>query len=325
MVEVPYSTLSYSWRLAEIGDMSGSVPIAGGRADECCDILADARAWELEVLIYRDSQDQHPWIGVLRDPVYRSKTVELSARDLFSWFERRVLPYNRKFVADDLAAIFQQYAKDALVRDNGMGITLNKNSTGLYASREVKATDHVRAADEMREVARSGVDWTMRGRELSFHGELTAPSFDLITQDFVEPSIPTPGSEMATEVIVQGTDPDGNVPIFGVAGGVHHRRGLIQVVIDDESIKDTHSAKQAAKAYWEQLSSPPRIVEGVLRQDANVEMDDLVCGRVGSVDVEAGCRRVDEDMRLVQVSVSVQVGNDGKTESVTPSFVPLGG
>lgn len=326
LVELPWETLSYSRKLDEISDASVSIGQAGFSDEECCWALSTLQAWEHELSIWRD--DEEVWVGVVGDPTYTNNGTTIPARDLFAWFERRFLPADRTFRATDLGTIFSTLAGDVLAVENSMTITVNVSGVGVIGDRDVFSADRPRAADTLRELTRSAIDWTMLLRELKGGGE-EVPTGDLgtfINDNLIDASLVIRGSLAATSVAVIGSSSGtAHNPIVGTAGvGVDADLGLVQSAFSESEILDANSASYAAEAHYEQLRIPPLYLDATLDPDTGVDFGNLVPGARVDVVADVGCKAVNQSFRLLAVSVSGNVSDQGETEIVKVTLVPEG-
>lgn len=323
--EIDYTSLSYSRRLDDMSDGTVTIGADGLSNEACCRALAGVQSWKHELEIYRDDDPVPAWVGPIVEIAWGRSQVSLQARDLFAWFERRVLPFGREFVLTDLGTIFQQYVNDALSGDTSPNINVEVSPVGILGDRFNDPTEFRRAADELRELARSGVDFTMIGRTMQVGGEEVPTSSVgiLIDEYFTDVTLTEKGLETATEVIVVGAqDPDIGVPIFGSAGGVELDLGLIQAVHSESSILDENSAAFAAQGRLLMLNPPPSYVEGTLSQDAPIGFSDLIPGAHADLRLRLACKDVDDDFRLQGVGVNASAESGQETVQLT--FIPLG-
>lgn len=325
LTELPWDTLRYGRKLDEISEANVSVGLAGVRDDDCCWALGNLQAWEHELAIWRDNTEV--WVGVVGEPEYTREQVVIPARDLFTWFEVRVLPVDRTFTATDLGDIFQIYADDALAADNSMGIVVATTPVGVIGDRQVAAVSYRRAADELRELARSGIDWTMIGRTMLVGGEQvpTTASLSLVEDDILDPKARIRGFLTTTEAIVVGGQ--GHVsetPVVGIAGGVDPVYGLVQRVTSEPAILDDNSAFYAADAQLAFAASPPTFVEGRLDPNAGFGFEDLIPGTRADLRLDIGCRRILDAFRLQSVDVAARQTERAQEEEIAVVFVPLG-
>lgn len=325
LAQLPWERIDFGRRLDEVSDASVDIPVEGiADDDECCFWLSQVNPWEHEVSIYRDGAEE--WVGPVIEPVFSRDTVTLAARDLFVWFEKRLLPLGRQFVAVDIGEIFQQYVEDVLALDDP-GITVNAQRVGIVGDRTNDPTEFRRAADELRELARSGIDWTMVRRTMEVGGEEvpTESVADLIDDAFNALELRIGGGETATEVVVVGgQDPDFETTVFGRVGGIDPLLGLLQAAVNESSILDQHSAEAAAQTRLDLRESPPFFIDGELSQLAGVQFPDLVPGAAVDVDMDIGCRAVLGTLRLRAVNVTVEASEEGCQESVNVELMSQG-
>lgn len=325
ITELPWQTLSYGRVLDGVSAASVTVPVDAAIDDDCCYALGTMTPWEHEIAIWRDGEQA--WVGVIGEPSHNQAGVVIPARDLFEWFERRLLPFDRSFTNVDLGLVFRQYLLDALSRDTSPNISVSVGPTGVQGSRSVSATAYRHAADELLEIARNGVDFTVIGRTVVVGGaEVPGPSFGPLTNESLDNATITPrGLIAATEVTMVGARvDDSDEPLARTAGGVSTRLGLVQQVYDESAIQDGPSLQAAAASRLALLGDVPIFVEGILTPEAPVAMADLVPGVRADLRVTAACREASGIWRLAAVSVSASAGDQGESETVKATFEPLG-
>lgn len=335
LTELPVAALSMGRALDEVS--AASVTVTGNslsrwsrtRRSDCCGYIAELNPWEHELALFRGEGDDPAWVGPILTPTWGRESVTIAARDLAQWFERRLLEHDRTLAGMDLADIFRRYAVDALHRDPTPNMTITVSPTGIIGDRSVLAGARRRAMDEMRELARSGVDFTAKGREILVGGtEVPTPAIGpFIAEHFAEPG-PTSsldGLAAATEATVVGArgDTTGN-PVMGVAGGIDPAMGLVQDAMSESSIEDEASAQAAAQSRYDMLATAPEFVSGQLAAEAPVGFDDLVPGARADLRLALFCRDVVGVYRLAQVSASVSVSGDTVDEKIGVQFVTLG-
>lgn len=324
--ELQWSGLNFGRVLDEISSATISVGADGLANESCCAVLSRIKAWKHELAIYRDGDLS--WVGPIGDPSFETAMVTVPARDLAQWFERRSLPTDRTYVDEDLGTIFGQYVTDALSRDTSPNITALVALSGVTGDRTVAASAKRRAADELRELSRSGVDFTMVGRRLYAGGiEIGAPRLAPITTDVADnPSITPRGLAAASEVSVVGARQDGSdEPLVATVGGVSTEIGLVEQVYSESSIRDTRSLRQAAQTRYDLLVDVPDFVECNLLPEYDGDFEDLIPGALVDVGLVAACREAVGVYRLVRVAVSAAVGKEGGiTEVVRVTLEPPG-
>lgn len=319
-VPVAWGNLGFTRRLDEMSDATVTVPVTPRNAGD----LSDITSWRDELAIYRN--DELAWAGAIhRDPRFSVDEVTVMARDLWVWFERRWLPFDRRFVRSDLAVIFEQLALDALSQDTSPNIAVLATLTGVLDGRTVLAAVHRRAADELRELAAIGVDWTFVGREMRVGGEEipTEASFTLVDEHVEEPVLDP--AEVATMVAALGTNSGAaGVPEFGEAGGVDATRGLVQVVVNSEGSNDPIALRHQAEGTLSLLDEATSFVSCRLTRKAPVDLDQLVPGARVRLAISQLARTIVGDFRLIDVGVSAGVDDDGVKDVVSVSLGPLG-
>lgn len=321
--ELPFRQMSGGRRLSEMSnaettcdvpDPNGSSAARAVRA-----LLGSAEAWEHELSLWRDSVEV--WVGPITEPDPGRDDIVIRARDLFQWFERRLLEEDLTHTDEDLAAIFADYAVTALARDDSPNISFNVGSAGMTTSRAVAASPPSYASDEMRSLAREGVEFTMLGRTLYVAAEipsaLTLPK--LTNEWFVPDRSPRRGIDMASEWVVQGATLAGQT-VVGRAGGIDERYGLVQQRASENSIVTEAGATQAAESRYAHLGRPPRSLTGQLLPEAPVEFANLVPGVPWEVEVSIGVHHVAATMRLSSVDFG-QSPEGG--ERITIGLVPV--
>jgi len=321
ITELAVSNVSWGRRLDELSD--GRVVLGETQDAACLPVLASLTPFSHELAIWRDSEEV--WVGPVSEPIYTLGGLTIPARDLFQWFERRLLPFDRVFTDVDLSVIAAAYIDDALSRDNTPAIATDVNLCGITGTRSVASTAFRRAADEIRELARTGLDFTVVRRRVIFGGiEIAVPNLPTLTADIFEVGeVRLAGLEMGNEITVFGSPPEGvTTPIYGQAGGVDVP--LVQQTYSEPSILDLASATSAAETRYALLRSAPLYVTGRLLESAPVSMADLIPGAHAKFVQQVGFRSFDETMRLVAVDVDATASDDGETETVRLTMQPLG-
>lgn len=326
LVEVPWQHLTMGRRVDEISSASVTITAAGlgalsrGARRECAGVLRSIRPWQHELALYRG--DHEAWVGPIMEPDFGPTSVTLPARDLTQWWERRVLGRDRSWESVDLSTAFERYVIDAMQPDPTPNIRLQTTPTGIVGKREIKASAHRRAADALRELARSGVDYTAYGRTV-LAGGTTVPWQHLgtfITEHFDQPHLVVHGLLGTTQAAVIGARTSTGEPIVGQAGGGDDALGLLQTVATESGIADQGSADAAAQTRLDLLLAPDYMT-GVLQQNAPVDFANLVPGATAWLKVEAMCREADALFRLLALDAAADLDEEGHvTEKVTPTF-----
>lgn len=344
---LPYSSLSYGRRLDDMGDCTVTVA-TGDCTDALGTALGDVNPWEHELIVWRGTYQ--PFVGPVNEATWTQDAVTIRARDLFQWTERRQVALGTHLDRTaDLAEIFTEWAINGIVStDNSMRMEFRDiNTAGVSGTREVDNADYRYLSDELRELARTGVDWTMVGREMWIGGEdfiadLLAPAshdywdrFGVVTNSAtvtmddlpVSPTAPliTEHIDQAqivrppgvSRVTVRGAVANGDIaqPV-GTAGGTDATLGRVELIESDMSIRDAATAGTAATNRLSIVGEETMTCRWLI--DSSVRFHHLIPGAKVPVAVEVGCRTIDEDMRLLSVDVSVQGGNEVVTLRLGP-------
>lgn len=320
VADLDWSSLRYGRRLDDMSD--AEVVVTGDDLSS----LAGIDAWQHELVIYRGDGPTPAWAGPLNlPPRLTVESATIRARDGFAWFERRPLLSDLAFYNTDLADIFEAVAEAALVRDPSPGITVAARRTGIVGDRVIVGAQRRRAADELRELADTGVDWTFVGRSMLVGGEEvpTEVAFPLTDADIEDPTIDP--AEPATMVSAVGANGgEAGTPLVADAGGVDSARGLVHVVVNAPGIQDMGSLQVHADAQLRILREAQDFFSATLTERAGVAMGDLVPGARVSVAVGQLARELVADLRLTSVTVQAQQTDEGEREQVGVELAPLG-
>lgn len=316
-VELPYSSLTATRPANDVGNATVTVP-TGSLGGATATALADALAWRDELTVWDDTDDSEPlWVGPLQPPTYTRDTVVLPVRDLWAWFDHRTLEHDRTYRDVDLGIIFTAHAADALRRDPSPLITVTPTSVGIGGDRAVKAAQHLNAGDAMRELCRSGVDFTMAGRVLLLSSaRVPGGRLPPLADHLVE--APTTGSpaDTATEVTVLGaTRADGH-QVTGTASVDAPPQGLLQAVVNEPAVLDGTSARHAAQAALDASTGLPftATVTGW------TSLRRIVPNMLTKVAVQVGVLTLLGDYRVTSATFSAAA--DG-APGVSVTFVPV--
>lgn len=334
-MEVPYSSLQTAFVLNNSGSANLSVPNDGTSRSACCELFAEVEPWQDEIVLYRDGQ--LAYVGPLVTMIGRIDGGDLRSNDLFHWFENRFLESD--FHGDgDVADIFASIASLALEPENSMNMTVTTRPVGIQGTRDFKGLEFHRAADLLRELSRTGLDFTMDGRRLLGGGaEIFENAAPLILHDdgVLDAEVTIDGTAFATDVAVFGgtsvndfSAPGDERLVFatGRATTGTERYGLVQRSFTELYIKDGGSADANASARLDSMQPAPVRVRATLGPEAAFEWNDLLPGRRMDVRLKqaAGCIEVMEVMRVLNVNVSVNVSDESQTEQVSIDLVPSG-
>lgn len=321
LAELRLSSISYRRALDEISECR--IQLAAAQDAQCIRVLNELEAWEHEIGVFRDVYES--WSGPVTEASYTYVDAAITARDMFEWFERRILPRDRSFANTDLATIAVAYLTDALAVDNSMGISFFANPCGILGNRAVLGVTKRRAADEVREICRGGLDFTTIGRQVRFGGkEIATSRLPTLTADIFEIApFRIAGLQKANHVFVLGATPAGvTTPLVGEAGGSEFP--VVQQTYSEPSVLDVTSANAAAATRWDLLHDSPQYITGRFLEDAPIATEDLIPGAITTIRQQVGFRSVDADFRLMAVEFSNEFSDSGFTERVSGVFQPVG-
>ncbi len=327
LAELPWTQLTYGRKLDDMS--AASVTLA-----ESC--VPQPEPFAHEVVVYRDNRVV--WVGPVTEPVdgVNEEGVDdfqIPARDLFQWFERRWIPASARrlrgealqFSLEDLAFMFRLIAEEALEDDPSPNIQFAVSPTGVTGTRSYAAGAFTRSADAMRELSRTAVDWTMRGRTMICGGrEVPAvANFVLTGNTVVNPRRRRIGLNAASEVaVIGGSSPTGGAPYAAIATDPGSIMGLVQQVIQEADIADPYSVRAAARTHLAFAKAAPFELSCQLSPELAVGFDDLIPGTVVPVHMDLVWARIHEPMRLQTVDVSARA--EDNTETITVTLTQVG-
>lgn len=325
--ELAWTSISKTHLLNESSSASVSVPYEGGAGIACCEAMEDAEPWRDEILLYRGRTLVHA--GPLITARSAAGGGQLDSNDLFAWMDVRFL--EEDFIGDgDAADVFQAVFEAAYSKDRTPNISTQMRRTGVPTFRSLKGVEFHRAADLLRELARTALDFTMVGRTLLAGGiEIFSDQSALRLHDdgVLELEVVREGSQFATDLAVfSGTTEVNGSPITGRATRAVTHFGLIQRSATELLIKDRPSADANALARLEAMQPAPLRVSVTLSPEAGFTYEELIPGR--RVDCrlskEIGCVPAMQIMRLNTITTNVSRSEAGMTESVSLDLVPIG-
>jgi hypothetical protein len=324
--DFPWSSLSMTRVLNGNGDGKANILSWGPGAPSRGQVLAGSEPWRHELALYRDGE--LAFVGPVQK-VGSREHGDLYAQDLFAWMEVRFI--EEDFHGDgDVAGIFRAVFDAAYDKDDSPNIQISTRSTGVDAVRDYKAVEFQWAADAMRELARTGLDFTMDGRRLLAGGAEVFLSDDpLILHDegVVYPAeVTREGDGFATDVAVFGNTTEvGGVPITGRATRSSSVYGVVQRSFTELKIRDTPSATANAIGRLEAVQPAPLRVRATLTPEAAFGFGDLVPGRRFEVYLrESSDIPVSQTMRLQHVDASITANEEAVEETVVVQLIPLG-
>lgn len=308
--------------------------------------------WAHELALYRDGELvwQGPIFSIdeLVLPDESTDHIQIVARDFLGWLDRRTihddLYLNGSGQTYDLSYIAERIIRSGLKHDD---LGLLEYLTIIPSNRKRKwSVRHweARAGEELRELARLGLDFTCVGRRIvvkgpKYEGEATPV---LRTRDFLSGvEIRMVGAEAATAGIAVGATPDPDpddpdpppiedVPPFkrywpkeGPEAAVDPFFGLIENWTRSESVKDVGYLDWIASQRVAEGYPPPHTLSvpagSGLSPEAPVSIHQLVPGMYFTILVQGMCRSLAQHMRLSQVRTTWR---EQRPEEVGVAFIP---
>ena len=333
--ELKTTRIFWARTLDETSEASVEVPITGIGAKICCDILRDVIPLVHELVIYRN--EVPVWIGPIITMTFADDIVRIEAKDLTWWMDHRVPRVARNFQQTDLSTIFRTLIEDAEDIEY-FGMLTDINPSGILGDREIKINEYKYFGDHLRELGRTGIDWTVYLRKM-YAGGYTVPNATPIatlkSEHFKNGyELALRGDIMCSNAIVKGNG-EASTAEWAVP---NPQFGHVDAVWEESGILDFNSALQAAKTRWDMLKKPvlffrnPRKLEtgfaadelsstnvAILTQDAPVVIESLIPGATVSLNVDYLCQQVQFLMRLKRVSVTIE-----NNESVELGLIPVG-
>jgi len=318
--ELEFSSLTWGRVLDDISSASVTCdPYSRSRK-----LLGSLREWQHELWIYRG--DELVWRGpVTPTPTISEDSVTVPAKDFFAFFERRDLEYPLTLVDMDLTYIFYYVLRSATVRDPHPGLTLLPALSGIKGELTVDPAQRSKAADVLRTLARSGVDFTVIRDDLL----LGAPEFPgipmtYLTSDVVSGVTITP-LPTASEVTVTGANSGAaGVPLIVTVGGIDPLIGLVTETDNESGAKTMADVALAAQSRLDFYRGEPVSASMTLDPQAPVSIAQLVPGSKPRLGIDHLARPLIGYYRLTKVDVSWSASDTGDTETVTIEVAPLG-
>lgn len=333
------------------------------KGDDCCSALIpkwDSKGkliqsgvwpWSHEILIYRDGEPV--WMGPIfsfDETVNPSETtdfIQINARDYLAWIDRRVIHQTLQFggttstAQHDLVKIARAIVLDAFAPDNlgfreeDVPIYPDSGRRGFRTTRAHEA----RSGDELREVARGGIDFTCIGRRVHIKGVRRDPNVgtpELRNRDFqAGTEIRIVGAEAATKGYAVGqppVDPEqaGAAAPIGVAiapgvppSGIDPFFGLIEALTNSGETTSEEFLQWMATELVDENMPPPRTLSvpagSTLSPDANVSVHELIPSRHFKLTIKGTCSTLSQYMRLSHMEATWEPNTP---ERIGVTFIP---
>lgn len=318
--EMEWDTIAYARGANETGD--ATVKWFQGDA-QIPAFLVEAEPWEHDLVIWRHSEPDPVFAGPVRTVKYTSGQTTVTAKDGTTWFEKRRIHSDTTYENIDLAYIFGRIAAEALAQDPSPDLTIITAPCGVIGTRITRAAEAALSADLLRELSRSGVDWTTIGRRILIGGPSLTDALGtlvLIDEAVLNPSLEKAGDVTVTQQTIRWQAPDQTPMLRTVASPQADLLGLLETVDEEPDIADPTSAGDAAQARLDLLSKNPRVVACTLTADAPTTINQLVPGRIVDFRLSTLPELALGETRLQKIAVSVSQD----AETVTVDTTPLG-
>jgi hypothetical protein len=319
--EIAFTSLSWNRVIDNYSEASITIEgdVFGTYGEDLRNIID---CWKYEIGIYRNNSKV--WCGPITNVEMEAGALVISAADISVWLQRRLIYHDWKFKQVDLAWIATWIVQDAMSVDNVPGLHADFKLTGIKGDRDYRAKAYLSAADELDELTRTSVDWTVVNRHMIVGNfEIPATPIAHLVQEHLanDPGISIVGGAMGTGFYVIGSAPTETVAkavkdppvsssaqekelteaekaeqdaldalpkVVGVArGGKPSEYGVHDRVVTESSILDTVSARANAKSRLDVLKDPPIVFSNAtLVPTAPINVDQLIPGRVISVLLE---------------------------------------
>lgn len=308
---------SVAWNRV-LDDTSDAQVVVEVSDTECCETMSNVRTWCNDMSIYRDAT--LVWQGPLSQISYEGDTVTLQAKDITAWLARRAIHNALDFTATglgatDLALIAEAIVRDAFApHDPNVLQYLTVIASGIIGERKYSANAGY-SGDELRELARTGVDFTAIGHRLILAGEMPLGRLATLDDEHFAGALRVieDGTAAVSRAIVIGEG------VSAMAGGVGPC-GLIERLVKEDAIRDVPSAQAEADALVAGGTPTPLFLEvpdgSRLTPDAPVDIMELVPGVVMPVASTQTCRSVSALLRLTKLAVTF-TSTDGEAVAVT--------
>ena len=285
--------------------------------------------WRYELAIYRNGS--LIWVGPIIEPKSPPDQYALQARDLTAWWDHRLIHEDHLYPnPTDLAIIFQDISDDAMDPDPSPGLSVSPSPCGVTAMMELLAVQHFIAADKIRDLTTTGIDWTVIARDVLAGGAVvpTGSIGTFLDEHFVVP--PTPridGTSQANSWLVRGSG-------GGAAGDTIYGSstdptaaaldGLLESVATVSTLQDNDSALAAAQSRTAITTNVTLVENCILAAEAPFTIDQLVPGALCDLALTQTKIPVFGHYRLAQVDGAAQSGDGSASETITLTFQPAG-
>lgn len=291
---------------------------------DCCQCMGGVRTWRHRLVIWRGS------VPVFDGPIvlveWTADGVEVSASDVSAWLAHRLPHTDMSFSDTDLTIIARDVIADAFTPDDP-GVSVEIVAPALIFGDRSYSIDVDLSLDHLRDLASTGIDWTVAGSRILLMGTGFCDSIGSLSDtDFPQGlRVVEDGGALATRwVLWAAPDADGTL-IKATAGGTDDYYGLLESVHDSQapqdqgaaSILDQTSANAAAADLLSTSVPAPVFIDtgaGPLSPQASIDVASIICGYCLQIASTATCREVAAVQKVVEVRVSES--SDGESAQV---------
>lgn len=312
------SSIKWARKLNDSSSAQVTIDLAGGSA-ACCELAGSLRTWGHQIRLSRD--ETLVWEGPITHLDYGRDELVIDARDVSAWLARRVVKTILDFRGGaDLSVIARALIEHGLERDDPNVLAyLQVELSNITGERYYDTVEPKYILDELNELARTGVDYTVIGRRIAVFPELSTNTLTTLRQDdfLNELRVTEDGMAAATYAQVRGSG------VTGQYGGESDFYGLLERTAQEDNILDETTATLRAQAIVEAGSPVPLYIttagQSRLACTAPVDINQLVPGVLVPLVLDVGevCRAVSTTMRLVGVDVSVSATEENVSVDLT--------
>lgn len=312
------SDLKWGRNLNDSSSATVKIPLAGG-STSCCALAGSLRSWGHQIRISRDGT--LVWEGPIVNLDYGGGDLIISARDVSVWLARRVIKAILDFRGgEDLINIAYALIEHGLSRDDPNVLPyVVKTLSGIKGDRYYGTGEPKYILDELNELGRTGIDWTVVGRRIALFPELSTDTLPLLRQDdfLDELRVVEDGLSGATWAQIRGAG------VVGEYGGTDDFYGLLERTGTEDNILDQPTADLRAQAVVDAGNPVPLFIttpgQSRLACTAPIDINQLVPGVLIPITLDVGevCRSVSTTMRLTSIEVSTTGTNETVAVTLT--------
>lgn len=347
-----------SWARKRDDWSEAGVSIAKTRAGaDCCGRLAQTHTWAHELRVMREGHTDPVWEGPITRVKETRAAIELDARDMLFWADRRELsPAGAEYYYHqpaDTGVIIRRLFTDGFppdeIHDPGLMPYAVLRNSGTRSTTDRLWKNSTTIGEVLRDLIGAGVDLYAVGRRIyAIPERTTATPYRLTEADFLdELEVIENGVDACTRAIVVGGQPLDNQdppqpiqnvpPVIGVATAPNtdpdralDYYGLVTRVSTSPNLNNPDVANELAAAILSSGYPPPidLIVpdNARLSPGAPVDINQLIPGRPFVVLLnESYCRRIQQEFRLNELEVTWESsGGNAGVEEVAVSLTSTG-